>query len=110
MFKESKAEKLDLSSFDTRKVTSIGSMFAFSNITTNVVKEQPKQEAPKVQVETPVAPTVAQEVIKADDIDAILNSAPKVQQETPKMEQPKVVNPIADMSDDDLINSILNGN
>lgn len=82
----------------------------FSNITTNVVKEQPKQEAPKVQVETPVAPTVAQEVIKADDIDAILNSAPKVQQEAPKMEQPKVVNPIADMSDDDLINSILNGN
>ena len=34
MFKESKAEKLDLSSFDTKKVTSIGSMFAFSNITT----------------------------------------------------------------------------
>lgn len=34
MFKESKAEKLDLSSFDTRKVTSIDSMFAFSNITT----------------------------------------------------------------------------
>lgn len=82
----------------------------FSNIATNVVKEQPKQEAPKVQVETPVAPTVAQEVIKADNIDAILNTAPKVQQEAPKMEQPKVVNPIADMSDDDLINSILNGN
>ena len=82
----------------------------FSNITTNVVKEQPKQEAePKQEVVT-VTPSVAQEVIKADDIDAILNSAPKVQQETPKMEQPKVVNPIADMSDDDLINSILNGN
>ncbi len=34
MFKESKAEELYLSSFDTRKVTSTCSMFAFSNITT----------------------------------------------------------------------------
>lgn len=34
MFKESKAEEIDLSSLDTRKVTLTCSMFAFSNITT----------------------------------------------------------------------------
>ena len=84
----------------------------FSNVTTNVVKEGPKQETSHENVNNISVPNVSSEVINADDINAILNQAPSdTKMDEPVKQTPSpTVNPSATMSDDDLIASILNGN
>ena len=81
----------------------------FTNVQTNIVKKEPTSPKDKVQQEPSIPvqqePTVQQEVLSADNMDAILNSTPTVKQEPsiPVQQEPTV------QSDEDLINSILNG-